>query len=143
MSDEPALKTRLPEKQSHQMQELFYDAVANQAALMDKLAQTMLTLELAIPGLYATLLKLVSNYYYLYLSCALILAFIFWLIALTTTLIAIIPKQYDVNVNEIRNTEHSIETFFYQSARYKWRLLLISIISFIAGISAVLWDIFL
>ena len=143
MSNDEVNKTSPPGKEENMLQERFYDAVANQAALMDKLAQTLLTVELAIPGLYATTLKLVSGKESLMLTCALIFAFLFWLIALATTLFAVIPKQYDVNTNEIRNSEKSIETFFYKSARDKWHLLLFSITFFIAGVSGVLWDIFL
>ena len=143
MSDEDIIKTRLPGTEENLHRERFYDAVANQAGLMDKLAQTLLTVELAIPGLYATTLKLVSGKESLNLSCALILAFVFWLIALITTLFAVIPKQYEVKPNEIRNSEQSIETFFYKSARDKWHLLLCSITFFIAGIYGVLWDVFL
>jgi len=143
MSDNDVIKTRSPGKEERLLQERFYGAVANQAALMDKLAQTLLTVELAIPGLYATSLKLVSGKETLNFSCALILAFLFWLIALTTTLFAVIPKQYDVNTNEIRNSEKSIETFFYKSARDKWHLLMLSITFFVAGLCGVLWDVFL
>ncbi len=143
MSDD-VIKTRPLRKEEDLLLERFYAAVAGQSALMDKLAQTLLTVELAIPGLYATTLKLVSgDKESLGLSYALYVAFGCWLIALAMTLFAVFPKKYKVNTDEIRNTPKSIETFFYKSARDKWYLLLASIAFYIAGICSALWDIFL
>ncbi len=143
MSQGDVIKTRPPGKEDQLLRERFYDTVAHQSDLMDRLAQTLLTVELAIPGLYATSLKLVSGKESLTLSTPLILAFGCWLVALATCLVALFPKHYQVNPEEIRNSSQSIETFFYQSARHKWRLLLASILLFIAGIGGILWDIFL
>jgi hypothetical protein len=144
MSDEDVIKTRPLRKEEDLLLERFYAAVAGQSSLMDKLAQTLLTVELAIPGLYATILKLVSgDKESLDLSHALYVAFSCWLIALAMTLFAVLPKRYKVNTDELRNTPKSIETFFYKSARDKWYLLMTSIAFFIVGIGSVLWDIFL
>ncbi len=83
MSDDEIIPTRPPTKQDTLLQERFYEAIANQAALMDKLAQVLLTVELAIPGLYATTLKLISGKEKTFiLSCPLIFAFLCWLAAL-------------------------------------------------------------
>ena len=143
MGDNKVIKTTKPGNVETMLRQRFYNAVADQAALMDRLAQTLLTVELAIPGLYATILKLVSGEKTLVLSCPLKLAFLFWLLALLANLWVIFPKKYVVNSSEIRHSEASIESFFYNSANNKWRLLLISITFFIAGIGGVLWDIFL
>jgi hypothetical protein len=109
---------------------------------MDRLAQALLTVELAIPGLYATSLKLVSGKESLTLTTPLGIAFACWFVALVGCLYVLIPKRYPVNPEELRNSEQSIENFFHRSARHKWRWLLASIVCFIAGIISVLWDIF-
>ena len=142
MNQEEAIKTRPPGKEDHLLRERFYDAVAGQGDLMDRLAQTLLTVELAIPGLYATSLKLVTGKEGLTLTTPLSLAFVCWLMALVSLLYALIPKRYSVDPSKIRNSDASIETFFHQSAAHKWRYLLISILFFIAGIGNILWDIF-
>ncbi len=142
MNDQEVIKTRPPQVSDTLLQERFYDSVAGQAELMDKLAQTLLTVELAIPGLYAAVLKLISGKDSLTLSYLLVFAFCCWLLALICTLYAVFPKPYQVNTREIRNSANSIETFFNNSARYKWHRLLYSVGFFIAGLGAVLWDVF-
>lgn len=141
MNGDAANRTRPPDTQERLLKERFADAVADQSRLMDSLAQTLLTVELAIPGLYATVLKWVSGGDQAALSCALVAAFFCWVAALVLTLIALFPKPYDVDPKHLRGSRDSIETFFRESARRKWVLLLASIAFFIAGLSAVLWDV--
>ncbi len=43
------------------LREKFHESIVAQSDLMDKLSERLLTLELAIPGLYATALKLISG----------------------------------------------------------------------------------
>lgn len=120
------------------MQERFSEAIADQSRLMDRLAQQLLVLELAIPGLYATILKLVSSHEQSTLSPATCVAFGFWLLALVLTLLALLPRKYrDV----VRSSPDSIEAFFDRAARYKRRLLLAAILSFVAGILSIIMDI--
>lgn len=125
------------------LQQKYREAVAGQAELMDKLGAQLITLELAIPGLYATVLKLVqgetatlpanNNLIYLTFAC--------WLLALLLTLIAIIPKRWNVNQNVMiqdprryQSDGLGIEDFFHQSARYKMRLLIPSSLLLWTGI---------
>lgn len=141
MSDNEVIKTKPPAKQDTLLQEQFYNSIANQAELMDKLAQTLIGIELAISGVYATALKLISQNGIQAISCAIIITMLCWFVSLIFCLFALLPKQYQVNSEELRNSEHSIENFFYQSARYKWKLLLFSILFFIVGIYSVIWEI--
>jgi hypothetical protein len=60
MNDQP-LTTRPPDAYEAKIKEKYAESFAGQSDLMDKLAQQLLTLELAIPGLYATVLKLVAG----------------------------------------------------------------------------------
>lgn len=125
------------------LKQKYREAVAGQAELMDKLGAQLITLELAIPGLYATALKLAqgedatlpANNWLVYLT------FACWLFALLLTLIALIPKNWNVNQQVmIQDPRHyksdglGIEDFFHQSARYKMRLLVPSSIFLWAGI---------
>jgi hypothetical protein len=58
---ETALPTRPPSKSESLLREKFAESVAGQSDLMDQLARQLITLELAIPGLYATVLKLTQG----------------------------------------------------------------------------------
>ena len=129
-------RTRPPGKEDSLLRERFSDAVADQSRLMDSFAQTLFMVELAVPGLHGTVLKLVSGKESLALTHALYFAFVCWLIALAATLYSVIPKAYKVNPEHLRNSSDSIETFFYASARHKWRLLIASVAFFVAGVCA-------
>jgi len=60
MSDKP-ISTRPLSDNEKLMRQKFYESLAAQSDLMDKLGERLLTLELAILGLYATVLKLVGG----------------------------------------------------------------------------------
>jgi len=119
------------------MQERFSEAIADQSKLMATLAQQLLIVELIIPGLYASILKLVSGNEQVVLSWPLGLAFICWLAAVIFTITAIIPQQYKAVQ---RNSPDSIEGFFDQSARYKQNWLLASVTAFAMGIFFTIMD---
>ncbi|MCK5897153.1 MAG: hypothetical protein KAG20_10120, partial [Cocleimonas sp.] len=90
------------------MQERFTEAIADQSKLMDALAQQLLLVELIIPGIYATSLKLISGVEKLEFTGGIAIAFSCWFIALACTVTAMIPRQYnDIN----RNSPASIEAF--------------------------------
>jgi cytochrome c biogenesis factor len=123
------------------MRQKFYESLAAQSDLMDKVSAQLLTLELAIPGLYAAVLKLVSGdkatvalspFFYLTFAC--------WLLVLALTLVAIIPKKWKVNPELLRQTpqkmaaELGIEDFFEKSAERKRGLIIASSLLFFAGI---------
>ncbi len=119
----------------------FYESIAAQSDLMDKLAERLLTLELGIPGLFATVLKLTRGQdATLAINAALNLAFALWLIALILTLAALTPKHWKVNERLLRQDPAKfseglgIVDFFVQSALHKRRLLIVSSVLFFAGI---------
>jgi DNA-binding ferritin-like protein len=55
---EKPLPTRPPTEEENTLRKKFYENIASQSDLMDKMAERLLTLELGIPGLFATVLKL-------------------------------------------------------------------------------------
>lgn len=119
----------------------FYEHIAAQSDLMDKLAERLLTLELGIPGLFATVLKLTrGEAATLTINLVLNLAFALWLLALVLTLMALTPRKWTVDVGVLKQDPKrfseglGIEDYFEQSARYKRRLLIASSILFFAGI---------
>lgn len=119
----------------------FYENIAAQSDLMDKLSERLLTLELAIPGLFATVLKLTRGEdAALPINAALNWAFVFWLAALILTLMALTPKKWTVDDTILKQDPKKfseglgIEDYFEQSALYKRRLAIASSVLFFAGI---------
>ena len=134
------IKTRPVRQDERFMQERFSEAIADQSKLISTLAQQLLIVELIIPGLYASILKLVNGNDQVVLSWPLGLAFICWLAAVIFTITAIIPQHYKAVQ---RNSPDSIEAFFDQSARYKKSWLLASATAFAMGIFFTIMDLFL
>lgn len=119
----------------------FYESIAAQSDLMDKLGERLLTLELGIPGLFATVLKLTRGEdATLPINAALNLAFALWLIALILTLTALTPQKWKVNEDLLKQDPQKfseglgIVDFFERSAHYKQRLIIASSVLFFAGI---------
>ncbi len=140
MSNQP-ISTRPLSDNEKLMREKFYESITAQSDLMDKLSERLLTLELAIPGLYATVLKLVSgDKATVVVNAALYLTFGCWLLALILTLIALTPKKWVVDPAILKQDPQKfseglgIEDFFEQSAMYKRRLVTASSILFFVGI---------
>lgn len=141
MSDQP-ISTRPLSDDEKLLRTKFYENLAAQSDLLDKLNERMLTLELAIPGLYATVLKLVSGEKATVMrNTALYAAFACWLAALLLTLIALIPQKWTVDATLLKQDPTKmaqeglgLEDFFVQSAEYKRRLLVISSVLFFAGV---------
>ena len=117
------------------------EAYVAQADQMDKLAQELIKLELAVPGLYAAVLKLtagadetvaVDRWFTITFGC--------WFLALALTLISLIPRNYAVDTTIIRQEKDSpqkklgLEDFFRETAVYKRRLLIPAAILFFGGI---------
>lgn len=133
--------TRPLNEQEKALRQKFYEAIAAQAEAMDKLAERLLTLELAIPGLYATALRItLGKDAKLAIGPGLYLTTACWLVALLLTLLAILPKTYRVDTKLLKQdsaklTESlGLEDFFTESARHKRRLLIASCIAFFSGI---------
>ncbi len=120
----------------------FIESITKQSDLMDKLGVQILTIyDLAIPGIYATALKLVRGEdATLLIKPALYLTFICWFTSLVLTLIALIPKKWKVDPTIIQQDPNKmteglgIEDFFNQSALYKRRLIIPSCLIFFIGI---------
>ena len=84
-------------------------------------------MELAIPGLYVSVLKLVGNQNLaLNIGLSQWITFLFWLVALVLSLVALFPRRYDVDTNvlsgnNLRNGAMGVADYFHRSARYKRR----------------------
>jgi hypothetical protein len=135
------INTTPPSTIDKKLREKYAETIAGQSGLLDQLARQLIALELALPGLYATVLKLISgDKATLQSSFILWLAFGCWLAALLLSLISLIPRKWLVNREIMQQDpgakvrELGIEDFFRQSARYKRRLLLPSCLLFFAGI---------
>jgi hypothetical protein len=141
-----AIPTRPMSENENLLREKFYENIAGQSDLMDKLSEKLLTLELAIPGLFATVLKLTRGEdARLTINTALNLAFLFWLAALLLTLAALTPKKWMVDVTLLKQDPEKfseglgIEDYFEQSSLYKRRLVIASCLLFFAGIFSALF----
>lgn len=140
MGDKP-IATRPLSEQEKLVRNKFYESIAAQSELMDKLCERLLTLELAIPGLFATVMKLTRGEdASLKINTALNIAFACWLLALILTLIALTPRKWTVDVTVLRQDPKKfseglgIEDYFEQAALYKRRLVIVASILFFIGI---------
>jgi hypothetical protein len=136
-----AIPTRPVSENENLLRKKFYESIAAQGDLMDKLGERLLTLELGIPGLFATVLKLTRGEdAALPINAALNLAFALWLVALILTLMALTPKKWTVDEDLLRQAPEKfaeglgIVDFFERSAIYKRRLIVASSVLFFAGI---------
>lgn len=126
--------------------EKFHESIVGQDLLMDKLGERLLTLELGIPGLYATVIKFINgekstvNF-----DVALGVMIGCWMVALILTLIGITPRNWVVDSSILRQDPQKIsdgigiEDFFTQSAQYKRRFLIISAVIFFSGVVAAIF----
>lgn len=140
------ISTRPLDENETLLRKKFYEGIAAQSDLMDRLAERLLTLELGIPGLFATVLKLTQGEdAMLSINAALNAAFALWLLALILTLLALTPRKWMVDTSLLKQDPQKfaetlgIEDFFTQSALYKRRLLTVSSLLFFAGIFAAMF----
>jgi len=140
MGDKP-ISTRPLSDNEKLMRQKFYESIVAQSDLMDKLSERLLTLELAIPGLYATAVKLISgDKATITVNAAFYITFGCWLLALALTLAALTPKKWRVDPAILKQDPKKmsdalgIEDFFERSANYKRGLVIASSILFFAGI---------
>lgn len=139
MDEEPVI-TRPVSDPTKKLRDKFYEQYAGQADQLDALARQLITIELAIPGLYATVLKLtqgqdatvaVNNWLYFTFGC--------WFLALALTLLALFPRTWQVDPTIIKSDTTrksqvlSLEDYFFQSARRKYWLLAAACLLFGAG----------
>ena len=145
MSSEPGniIESFAPPKGDEELEKGFATITVEQPKLLDELGKQLVTLTLAIPGLFATILKLTSgDDTVLPLHPFVIWAFVCWFVALILSLASLMPRKWKVNRQIVRREEPavkgqslSIEEFFLKSALYKrWVLIAASIFCFI-GIS--------
>ena len=142
--EKPALPTRPPPPTDDLLRQKFDEDIVNQAQRLDDIAKLLISVELAVPGLYATALKLVSGgNAALAVGPAVYGALFFWFVAPLLTLLALLPRRYEVDRNITRRTPPnefaeplSIEAYFKKTTRYKYQHIVLSCICFFIGTSA-------
>lgn len=147
MSEE-IIATRPPNENDNLLRKKFYEDIAGQSERVDKLSTHLLTIELAIPGIYATVLKLMQGDKAVLGNTSTVqLTFGIWFIALILTLFALTPRKWLVNPNILNqdpkrmNEGLGIEDYFLKSAIYKRRLAIASSLIFFAGIISAVFTI--
>ena len=142
MQQEPLVGQPLSKPGDQALLDAYYQEPIKQVDRFTDLAKELFKVELAIPGIYAAVLRLVGRDQSANHSAVLI-AFLFWLFAFLLTLRAIFPRRYEVLENVIRSSRPtlgrgplSIEEYFQRSTRDKQQLLLGSIFLFCIGIAA-------
>ena len=139
--DEPPIPTRPLSRQDQLLRDKLIEDIAGQSARMDELARQLIALELAVPGLYATVLKLVAgDKATIPADVWLYLAFACWGLALALALIGLVPRKHPVDMSRLfaddgdGDAPFSIEGYFRLSALHKRRLLIPSCVLFFAGV---------
>ena len=111
------------------LQQGFADEIVQQSKRLDELAKQLITLELAIPGVYAAVLKMAHGPDGVVVEPALIITFSLWALALGLTLVSLIPVKYSVDPDLLDGESSagggiSVRAYFSQSAKRKRDLLL-------------------
>lgn len=121
--------------------EKYGEDVAAQTERLDRLAERLITLELAIPGLFATVLKLAAGREATVpLGTAFYVAFGCWLVALILAVFSLMPSRWQVDEEIMqqdifeRGSPLGIRDYFQQVPRFKRYLLLPSVFLFFGGI---------
>ncbi|MCP4117624.1 MAG: hypothetical protein GY737_19950 [Desulfobacteraceae bacterium] len=117
----------------------FANDFAAQAARLDDLAKQLITLCIAVPSVYAAVLKLVAGSKAVMprmdLTC---FAMVAWLLALGLSLASLLPERHEIDpdsLTEIRN-------YFSESARRKYLFLCCACIFSFLGITLAIFSIF-
>jgi hypothetical protein len=140
--DDDIVYSAPPSKSDEELEKGFVTAIIEQPKLLDELAKQLVTLGLAIPGLYATVLKFIGGDDALVESATMILgAFACWFVALALSLVSLTPRKWPVDRSKLRSNKPaasgqplSIEEFFKVTATYKRRLLAAATLFCFAGI---------
>lgn len=145
-SDELIVDGRSPTDLEDLYQTKYVEAIAAQSELLDKLGYQLITLELAIPGLYAAVLKLTEgDKATVAVNGWFVATFGFWLVALALTLWAVLPRFYrvDTEIVDGGTTESiGIKQFFNESATFKRRRIVAAIVAFWLGILSAVFLLF-
>jgi hypothetical protein len=113
--------------------------VSEQVQRLDELAKQLLTLNLAIPALYATILKLVSGEDATVNDPVLILiTFGAWCLALGLSIAALYPQSYSVDPD----SPSEIEAYYTQAAKHKRNLLASACVCSFFGICFAVFSLF-
>lgn len=120
------------------LQEKFAEEVANQAGLMDSMGKQLLSLELAMVGIYATVLKLISGESAtLETGWSIGITFMLWFLSVLATVLAIFPGKYSVDSTKM----DEIKNYFHESAKQKAHMLIVSLVFFFSGICVAVFTI--
>lgn len=119
--------------------ECFAKDVAAQATRLDELAKQLITLGIAIPGIYAAILQLISTNKVITDNVQLLfLAFFCWLASLGLCLTSLLPVKYTIDPDSLTEIQH----YFSSSARRKLFLLILACIFSMGGIYLAVVSIF-
>lgn len=143
------LAGRAPTRGEEILAERFFERLADQSKQMDELARQMITVELAVPGLYASILALLRGQdATLPAGWPLVVTFACWLAALALSFLALFPRHYDVDPTILQGDPENapgvmgLEAFYTRSAAYKRGLLLAAALLFWLGIIVAVWLLF-
>lgn len=147
--DKKTLTTTPPSARDELLRNRFDEVFVSQGERLDEIAKLLVTIDLSLPALYATVLKLIAgNEAVLEVGRIDIGVFILWFIALLLSLGALMPRRYQVDRDLIIRSPSnksvyplSIDEFFRKSAQYKFRLIIASSLCFFAGVGAALYSI--
>lgn len=118
----------------------FAEDVAAQATRLDELAKTLITLCIAVPGIYAAVLKLVVGKDTVMPGGTWVFwAFLTWLLALFFSIAVLLPERQAVDPDSLIE----IQDYFYKSARYKYRLIILASLCSFSGIVLAVFSIFM
>ena len=139
----PVLSSRPPTAGQRALLEKFHERLAGQSAQMDELARQMVTVELAVPGIFAAALALLRGKdATLAAGPLLYVTFVCWLAALLLTFAALFPRDYRVDPTILRrdpaakDDTRGVEDFFRRSAEYRRWLRVAAAAVFWVGIAA-------
>lgn len=133
------LSTPSSQPENQVLRQAWEEEIIKQSDRFDDLAKELLKLELGIPALFVTLIKLAMGSQPIAFDWWIASAFLLWLSALALTLWALFPKKEKVYSDLIDSDENTpkgaltIRGFYEKSARRKFWALLISSVSFFAG----------
>lgn len=114
------LETAPATKYDEGLLDSFARDVAAQSTRLDELAKQLITLNIAIPGLYATVLKFISgDEATVQEPLTLLIIFGAWLLALGFAFTSLYPEAYKVDPD----SPSDIEQYFHHSARRKLKWL--------------------
>lgn len=150
-----ATSTSAPTPLDQALQRQVIDDFTQQNQLLSDSAKTLLSLQIAIPTLFAALLKMqagkdaILNLDTVSSSFFVIAAFLFWLLGLYLSLNALNPKRYYVDPHLLQtpadNKQQALDIYsFYQaSTNHKHHCIFWSSFSAIAGLFCMLASLFL